>query len=226
MEALLDPFRARFVPKTVVRNAALTVLVVALHAATAPAAPLVGFVENFSGVSLQSWGGGAELVNPGTGGADGLSDGFLLVSMPFPGHLGANAAGPEYAGDWIQAGINKVHVWLNDVNSPDPIEIHFAIGNGLNFWEYNSGFFPPSRAWKEFVVDLSDPMSFTRIIGQGTFQAALQRVDRILLRHDKAPFMHSPDYIQGDFGLDKVWLTNDAVPVRPLSWGRLKGLYR
>jgi hypothetical protein len=219
-------FPALFVPKPAVRHAALGVLVIALHAATALAAPLVGFVENFPGTSLQTWGGGAELVNPGTGGVDGSADGFLLVSTPFPAHLGTNSLGPEYAGDWIRAGVNKFHVWLNDVNSPELLEIHFAIGNGFNFWEYNLGFVPPSRAWKEYVVDLGDPVNWTRIIGQGTFQAALQRVDRIHLRHDNAPFAQSPDYIQGDFGLDKLLLTNDAVPVRPLSWGRLKGLYR
>ena len=117
-------------------------------------------------------------------------------------------------------------MWLNDVNGAEPLEIHFAIGNGFNFWEYNIGFAPPNRAWKEFVVDLSAPANFTRIIGQGTFQAALQKVDRIHLRHDKAPFVQSPDLIQGDFGIDHLLLTNDAVPVRSISWGRLKDLYR
>jgi hypothetical protein len=213
-------------PKPSVRNAALAALVAAFLAAPAPAGPLVGFVENFAGTSLGTWGGGAELLNPGTGGVDGNADGFLLVSTPIPAHLGANSFGSEYAGDWIAGGISKVHLWLNDVNSPELLEIHFAVGNGFNFWEYNTGFVPPSRAWKEFVVDLSDPVGFTRIVGQGTFQAALQRVDRILVRYDKAPFLQSPDNMQGDFGLDKILLTNDAVPVRALSWGRLKDLYR
>ena len=218
--------RVRIVPGPGARNAALAVLLLALLASSAIATPLVGFLENWPGTSLQGWAGGAELVNPGIGGAGGAGDGFLLVSTPFPAHLGTNSFGPEYAGDWISGGVNKVHVWLNDVNGAEPLEIHFAIGNGFNFWEYTVGFVPPYRGWKEFVVDLSSPLNFIRIIGQGTFQAALQKVDRILLRHDKAPFVQSPDFIQGDFGIDRLLLTNDAVPVRPLSWGRLKGLYR
>ena len=93
--------RLRIVPGPAARNAALAALAVALLASAAIAAPLVGFLENWPGTSLQGWGGGAELVNPGTGGAGGAGDGFLQVSTPFPAHLGANSFGTEYAGDWI-----------------------------------------------------------------------------------------------------------------------------
>jgi hypothetical protein len=216
----------RVVPGPAARIALLVALAAALSAPAALGAPLVGFVEDWPGISLGSWGGGAELTNPGTGGWGGADDGFLLVSTPFPAHLGTMSPGPEYAGDWIAAEVDKIHVWLNDVNAAEALEIHFAIGNGANFWEYNEGFVPPHNAWKEFVVDLTSSAAFTRIIGQGTFQAALQRVDRIHLRHDLAPFIQSPDYIQGDLGIDRLLLTNDAVPVQPLSWGRLKSLYR
>lgn len=215
-----------FVPVPALILAVVALLASVLAAPATMGGPLVGFVETWPGTSLQGWGGGAELANPGTGGAGGAGDGFLLVSTPFPAHLGTNSFGPEYAGDWIAAGVNKVHVWLNDVGGTQPLEIHFGIGNGLNFWEYNIGFAPPSRAWKEFVVDLSTPLNFTRIIGQGTFQAALQRVDRIHIRHDAWPYVQSPDYMQGDFGIDGLLLTNDAVPVQALSWGRLKRFYR
>jgi len=216
----------RIMAKPHPKHAWLAILAIALIVPAAHALPLVGFQEHWPGTSLQTWGGGAELLNPGTGGTGGVGDGFLLVSTPFPAHLGAVSFGPEYTGDWIAGGVNKVHVWLNDVNTPEALEIHFSIGNRFNFWEYNVGFVPPHGAWKEFVVDLSDATQFTRIIGQGTFQAALQAVDRIHLRHDKAPFTQSPDYIQGDFGIDRLLLTNDAVPVRADSWGRVKRLYR
>jgi len=216
----------RILPEPIARTLSCLVLAASLLATTAGAAPLVGFVENWPGTSLSGWGGGAELDNPGTGGVGGVGDGYLHVSTPFPAHLGTMSMGAEYAGDWIAGGVNKVSVWLNDVNAAEPLEIHFSIGNGANFWEYNVGFVPPHDAWKEFVVDLGSPASFTRIVGQGTFQAALQRVDRIHLRHDVAPYVQSPDYIQGDFGIDRLMLTNDAVPVQPLSWGRLKALYR
>jgi hypothetical protein len=200
--------------------------VLALAASAAHAGPLVGFTENWSGTSLDGWDGGSDLSNPGSGGIGGPGDGFLLISTPFPTHLGARSLGSEYQGDWLASGVNKVVLWLNDVNGADPLEIHFAIGNSTNFWEYNVGFKPPNNVWQQFSVDLGSEANFTRIIGQGTFAAALQHVDRIHLRHDLAPFVQSPDPIQGDVGLDGLTLTNDAVPVSAVSWGRLKSMYR
>ena len=218
----------RTMPGPSARVVTLAALGVALivSAAAATAAPSPTFLEDWPGTSLQGWGGGAELDNPGTGGVGGAGDGFLLVSTPFPAHLGTNSMGSEYAGDWIAAKITIVRLWLNDVNAAEPLEIHFAIGNAFNFWEYNVGFVPPSNAWQEFIVDLSSSENFTHIIGQGTFEGALHAVDRIHLRHDLAPFIQSPDLMKGDFGVDRLELTNDAVPVQRLSFGRLKSLYR
>jgi len=198
----------------------------ALAASAARAMPLIGFTENWSGLSVDGWDGGSDLSNPGSGGIGGAGDGYLLVSTPFATHLGARSMGGEYQGDWLASGVNKVVLWLNDVNGADALEIHFAIGNSTNFWEYNVGFKPPNNAWQQYTVDLSSSANFTRIIGQGTFAAALQHVDRIHLRHDVAPFIQSPDPIQGDFGVDGLTLTNDAVPVGAVTWGRLKAMYR
>ncbi len=197
-----------------------------LAASAAHAAPLIGWTENWRGTSLDGWDGGSDLSNPGSGGIGGAGDGFLLISTPFPTHLGARCMSSEYQGDWLASGVTKVVLWLDDVNGADPLEIHFAIGNAANFWQYNTGFKPPNNAWQRYSVDLTSEANFTRIIGQGTFAAALQHVDRIHLRHDLAPFMQSPDPIQGDVGLDGLTLTNDAVPVGMVSWGRLKSIYR
>jgi hypothetical protein len=216
----------RILPGPVARIAVLGVLASALFVASAAAGPTLGFLENWPGTSLQGWGGGADLANPGAGGMGGAGDGYLLVSTPFPAHLGAMSVGPEYAGDWMAAKVNVVKVWLNDVNAADPLEIHFSIGNAFNFWQYNVGFSPPHNAWKEFAVDLTSSANFTRIIGQGTYEAALQSVDRIHLRHDLSPYAKTPDFLTGDFGIDRLLLTSDAVPVAPISWGRLKSLYR
>lgn len=201
-------------------------LALVLRVASAGATPLVGFVEDWSGTSTHGWGGGSVYSNPGTGGVGGAGDGFLLVSMPSPGHLGANSTGSEYAGNWIFAGVNKVRFYLKDVNQTQSLEIHFGIGNTLNFWQCNLGFVPPATSWAQFTVDLSTSANWTRTIGSGTFPAALQSVDRIMVRHDRAPFQQTPDLIAGDFGLDRLLLTNDAVPVAASTWGRLKSLYR
>src|SRR5439155_863380 len=102
-------------------------------------------------------------------------------------------------------------------------EIHVAIGNFNNLWEYNPGFIPPNKKWAEFLVDLTDSSKFTHIIsfdGLG-FLAALQDVQVLHIRHDLAPYAQIPDDIAGDLGIDDVILTNHsaAVPidVRPAA---------
>ena len=204
----------------------LPILALFLFAGAAVAAPLVGFVENRNGTSLDGWSGGAIYSNPGTGGVTGVGDGYLQVALTSPGHLGTMCTNAEYAGNWIAAGVNKVRFYLNDVNNAQSLEIHFGIGNGSNFWQYNTGFVPTFHAWTQFTVDLSTQTGWTRTIGSGTFQAALMAVDRINIRHDRAPFQQTPDFTAGDFGIDQLLLTNDAVAVAPSTWSRLKSLYR
>ena len=190
----------------------------------AQAAPTLGFVENWPGTTLSTWGGGSVITNPGTGGTLGVGDGYLLVSTTLAANLGANSQGAEYAGDWIAAGITQVRVWLNDVNAANPLEIHFVIGRragtlGLtdpgNVWQFDTGFIPANQVWKEFVVDLSTSVGWTQIIGSGTFTNALQTVNRVHLRHDLAPYIQTPDAIAGDFGIDHLLLTNGILAVAP-----------
>jgi hypothetical protein len=53
-------------------------------------------------------------------------------------------------------------------------------------------------------------------------------VERILFRHDKAPYLldQIPDTIQGDVAIDRLELVNATTPIEPVSWARLKALYR
>src|SRR5262249_9730132 len=148
-------------------------------AACAAAAPTLGFVEDWPGTSLQGWAGAANS-NPGTGGFGGAGDGYMLVVTGAPANLGANSMGPEYNGDWTAAGITRVRVWLNDVGTSQPLEIHFGLGRNVfdpspNFWQYDVGMIPPAQAWGEYVVDLTSA-SWTRIQGSGTFPDAKQNV--------------------------------------------------
>lgn len=177
------------------------------------AAPTVGFLEEWSSTTT-SWGGGGFPTNPGTGGFLGDGDGYLRIANSFPGHLGSFSVGGEYVGDWMAAGITQVGVWLNDVDTDDPLEIHFLIGVAQsNIWQYNVGFLPPENAWGQFLVDLSSSVNWTRTQGTGTFTAALQNVDRVLWRHDLAPYVQTPDNIQADVGVDHMLLTNGSVGV-------------
>jgi hypothetical protein len=213
-----------------VRSLGLVLSILGLLAAFArpsPAAPSPGFREDWPGASLEGWGGGSDLSNPGTGGADGAGDGYLVVSTSAPLHLGAVNTSAPYPGNWTAAGITLVKVSLNDVGVANPaLSIHLCVGNAFNFWECNTGFHPPLHQWAEFSVDLTASGNFTRIIGSGTFAQALANVDRILFRHDLAPYMQSPDSIQGDFGMDRLILTNPVTAIRASTWGRIKNLYR
>ncbi len=197
---------------------ALVALALAALAANASASPVIGFRERFLGDSLSGWSSGSMLSNPGTGGVGGAGDGYLQIAVPgpLPGNLGAFSATAHYAGDWTAAGVTQVRLWLNDVNAQDSLEIHFCIGNGAtgNFWECNSAFIPPHQSWAIFTVDLTTPSNFSFIgTGTGNFGSALQNVDRILVRHDKAPYVKNPDQVVGDFGLDEILLTDGLAGV-------------
>ena len=197
---------------------AAMVLAAALPCSPVVAGPAVGSRQDFPGISPAGWGGGSVTTNPGTGGLFGAGDGFLLVSVPgpFPANLGVMGPTPDYIGNWTAAGVTQVRFWLNDVNAQDPLEIHFAIGNALlgNFWQCNTGFIPPPNQWAPFVVDLTDPSNFSFIgVGAAPFDSALMNVDRILVRHDRAPFSKQPDTVVGDFGIDGVLLTNGVAGV-------------
>ena len=197
-----------------------------LLAGVAAAAPTIGYVEDWPGTSLDGWGGGSIYSNPGTGGVGGAGDGYLVISTATTAHLGGFSTGSEYAGDWLAAGITRVRFSLKDVGLPQALEIHFGIGTDLNFWQYNTGFVPIAAGWIDFEVNMDGPLGWTRIIGTGSFPDALRYADRILLRHDRAPFFQTPDAIKADFGVDHLQLLTSATPVAASSWGRLKALYR
>ena len=193
-----------------------------LALALAPAAfanPVPGFVEHWT-TGTSGWGGGDNYSNPGTGGVLGGGDGYLLFSTPGPSpfftmNLGANTTGPNYNGDWIAAGIAKVELWLNDVGATNAMEIHFSLGTTSNLWQYDTGFIPAAGTWTKFTVDLTGgPTGWTQIINSdtppGTFTGALQTVDKILIRHDLAPYSQTPNTITADVGLDELTLVGSG----------------
>lgn len=196
---------------------ALSLAALLLLAGSVHAAPTLGFVENWTGGGLNDWGGGATYANPGTGGFSGAGDGYLVMSTnAFQQKLGGRTFSAAYQGDWQAAGITQVRVWLNDVGTDDPLEMHFSIGiEQANFWQYDIAFLPPAGQWAEYVVDLSSATNWTHHIGTGTFAAALQGATNIHLRHDQAPYTQTPDNIIADVGIDRLLLTNGVVGVEP-----------
>jgi hypothetical protein len=217
------------------RIPAVFVLIIAIAvspAGRATAAPTPGFLEPFTSTT-SGWSGGTNFDNPGTGGVGGAADGFLRLStgVEFPGSYGvASHAAPEYAGDWIAAGIKTVRFCLNDIGTDQPFEIHFSIGKSqVNVWQSNTPLIPLENQWSGYEVDVTEQSNFTQIInstGTGTFEEAMRDVDVVHLRHDMAPFVQFPNAIGGDLGIDNFELSDISVPVVPTTWGRIKRLYR
>jgi len=183
----------------------------------AHAGPTVGFIESFPGAgNTGGWDGGSNLSNPGTGGVGGAGDGYLVMAhTEFAGRLGTRNLGTDYIGDWLAAGADRVRFSLNDVGADQNLEIHFAIGNVENFWHCNLAFIPPNGAWAEFTVDLRDSANFTHIIANDGFgyRFALAHVDRVLIRHDVAPYVQTPNSILGQVGIDDFKIESTTVDV-------------
>ncbi len=183
---------------------------VAVLPSVAAAGPTLGFFEDFVGGSTGGFGGNAILSNPGTGGVGGAQDGFLMIEdNPINNHLGAKNEGADYAGDYLAAGITRVLFWLNDVGADQELEIHLCIGDASNLWQ-SQGFAPPENAWALFEVELSDSTSFTQVRSTPpglSFAGALQNADRLLWRHDLAPYGPMPDPVDGEVGLDSIIFT-------------------
>ena len=186
----------------------------ALGLKPAAAAPALGFQEEFAPADTTAgFLSGAQISNPGTGGRLGSGDGFLRIARtPFPGQFGAFNSGPDYAGNYIAAGVTRVVFWLNDVETNENFSIHLGIGSTVNFWQCNTGFSPPEGGWAAFSVDLRDSTNFTQIIAtpNTSYTLALTAADRMLWRHDLPPFIMSPDPILGQVGLDGILFTNQT----------------
>jgi hypothetical protein len=194
------------------------------------AGPTLGFTEEFPAIGgTAGFAGGALLSNPGTGGRDGDGDGYLRIAQePIAGPVACYNAGPDYGGDYLAAGVTRVVFWLSDVDTDENLEIHLVIGNAGNFWLYNQGFAPPEGSWAAFEVDLTDSTNFTQIrsFPGGPYTLALSAADRLHWRHDTTPYSQLADPIVGQFGLDGIFLTNNAnavvdLPAPPVETIRL-----
>ncbi|MEP0847522.1 MAG: PEP-CTERM sorting domain-containing protein [Phycisphaerae bacterium] len=172
--------------------------------ASAGNAAQVGYVQDFNS-GLGGFGGNSSsyVVVP-SGGVGGAGDGFLEVTNTFPSNLGTRTTAAEFTGNLTADGVTGFSVWLKDTDNFDDLEIHVGVGASfLNFWLYTVPFYPTSE-WTEHFVDLSDTANWVQTIGSGTFADALANSDRLLIRHDLAPFMQDPDNKAGDFAIDRV----------------------
>lgn len=170
----------------------------AVHAAQ------VGYVQDFNSGNGGFGGNSGSYVVVPTGGVGGVGDGFLEITNTFPSNLGARTTAAEFTGNLTADGVTGFSVWLKDTDNYDDLEIHVCVGASfLNFWLYTVPFYPTDE-WTEHFVDLTDTANWVQTIGSGTFADALAISDRLLIRHDLAPFVQDPDNKAGDFAIDRV----------------------
>jgi len=181
-------------------------------AAAMPASALTpGFVAEFES-NLHGFGGGSSYTNPATGGVGG--GGYLEVANAFSNQLGARTEDADLTGNYTLAGVTGVTLSLNDTGADDTFELHLVIGEAFsNVWQYDTGFDPPNGSWAEYSVPLNDDgTGWTQIIGSGTFAAAKAASDRLLIRHDFAPYTQFPNPIAANFGVDNITLEPVPIP--------------
>jgi hypothetical protein len=163
-----------------------------------------GFVEDFSAGSA-GFTGGSTVTHVTSGGVGGAADPYISISNAAPSNLGAYSTNGNLIGNLPADGVFGYSFWLRDTGADNNLEIHVGIGiPSLNFWETVQGFTPPDGSWQKFSVDVTNPALWVRIIGSGTFQAAVASSGRLLFRHDVPPLSQNPNPVAGDFGLDRI----------------------
>ena len=197
------------------RSAAPILAITVMAATTTVDAATVGFVEEFSGATTGGWSGGSgSYLLVSSGGAGGVADGYLEITNTVPFKLGARNRDLDYTGNLSADGVTGFRFSLKDVGERDPLEIHVGVGTAFgNFWLSADGFSPSQDAWTEYSVDLTDSSAWVRIIGNGTFADAVSNSDRLLFRHDVAPFRQEPSNIMADIGIDRI-----TVVPEPSAW--------
>ena len=193
-----------------------------------------GFVLKFqnAGDTGSFFGGssaGTLYTNPGTGGVDGVNDGFLRIENFNLGHFGGYTQLPQFQGDWLSAGVARLEISMKNISGSN-FHMHVCIGNSnQNMWQLNT-VFSPGAEWETFVVDFENivPSEWTRIRGSGTLLQALSDADRLLLRHDIAPYTPTPNPIIGVLGVDNIRIVAIPAPSAAalLAMGGLMGLRR
>ena len=167
-------------------------------------AAIPGFQQDFA-AGVGGFGGGSTTTHVTSGGVGGAADPYLSISNAIASQLGTFSADGNLVGDLPADGVTGYSFWLRDTGANDNHQIHVAVGQaGVNVWLSIPGFTPPDGSWQQFSVDTTNASQWVRIIGTGTFAAARANSNRLLFRHDLAPFVMLPDTAAGDFGLDRI----------------------
>jgi len=165
-----------------------------------------GFVEDFnSGTGGFAFLQGASVTTQ-LGGVGGESDGFLAIATSSVARFAARAINaPQYSGDYITAGVDRIGFWLRDIGAGDDIVMRVGVGTQQNFWISNLGV-DPGFTWRQHEVSLTDAASWTQVIGSGSFTDAISGASVLQFRAAELPEGKAPDSVLGDIGVDRIAL--------------------
>lgn len=193
---------------------ALPLLFASLLWAGPASAVTLGMTDTFQDGSTAGWSSGAANPNPpfvvSSGGPAGLGDGFLqLAATGNPGAGGKLVAfsGPQWAGDYLAAGVTAIAMDLNNVGATD-LSLRLWVG-APDVMSLQPVLLKAGSGWTHVLFALT-PDALT-----GTAGAALGNVSQLRLFHGTAPLFPGQN-IATQLGVDNI----AAVP-EPQSWALL-----
>jgi hypothetical protein len=179
-------------------------LVLSCVAAAMPAGGIVlGQVDDFQGVDVQGWSGGAAPTNIPNGGPNGAGDRYLRISSS-NSNLGTNNTA-QWTGNYSGAGVVRLNFHLNNLGA-NPLALRISLfGPGGTFTTTDEVVLPTGLGWASVEFAL-DPSEFTQTSGFGTFAQTLANVSTLLIRHDPDPISQSgqSNPVTGVLGIDNV----------------------
>lgn len=181
----------------------------------------VGMADTFESGSNGGWSMGAASLNPpvvvGTGGPTGAGDGYL--SLTSIGGAFANSrmtviAGPQWAGDYTDSGIEGITMQVRNSGSTD-LDLRLRLAGPASIFALSTTavHVPAGSGW----VSISFPLAPTDLTGQAV--ATLADVQQLRLFHGSTATFPG-ERIVASLGVDNI----TAVPEPAAAWLWLAGL--
>jgi hypothetical protein len=132
----------------------------------------------------------------------------------------------QWAGDYLVAGVTDVELDLRNISM---VELHVrllfadpAIGPPENVAITEAVILQAGSDWTHAIYSI-DPGDLIAL--QGDPNLALSQATEMRIFHNVAP-EYPPQPVVAQLGVDNIRAAGGATPVRPSSWGALRGLYR
>lgn len=182
-----------------------------------------GQIDDFEGGTVMGWSEGGSPnppVNQTSGGPAGAGDNYLL-------NVSSGGAGPgsklvqfneaQWAGDYLAAGVSRIHVWMANFGSTT-LHMRIAIRGfgGLTYYGSTSAFvLPADGVWRATSFGLSES-ELSLIAGASSLAEALASVDTLRILSSSAGPAWAGEGIAATLGVDSITAAAGAdVPPVP-----------